>query len=102
MKSLLNINIKVLTGLLIIIILYTLLGYWLAIVFDEQPSKFTIINFWTKNFSVFAMQPFSIFFIPINNLLALLMLSFVDFIFWALLVERIVYVIRSLLNKKRF
>jgi hypothetical protein len=98
MKIYININTKVLTASLVLILLYTFLGYWSAIIVDDRPSEISIINFLGKNFSAFAKYPLLFFLRPVQSPWIMLFCSFVDFAFLALLIERSIYVIRVAFN----
>ncbi|WP_407528181.1 hypothetical protein PDL71_08740 [Lacibacter sp. MH-610] len=101
MKSFTNVNSKVFIGSFVLIVLYTFLGYWAAIIIDDKASEISIINFSGKNFDVFARYPLLVFFIPIQSGSLMLFYSLVDFVIWAFLMERIIYVIRVILKKNR-
>ncbi len=95
-----NFNKKVFIALLILIVTYTFLSYWAAIIIEDRPSESPILNFVGRNFSVFAKYPFLFLFIPIRLISTMFLGSFIDFIFWAVLMERIIYFILLKLNNK--
>ena len=99
MKVFSNFNRKVFIASLFLIAAYTFLSYWAAIIIDDGPSESPIINFFGRYFSMTAEYPFLILLIPIRLIPIMLFWSFIDFTFWALLIERIIYFVRLTLNK---